>query len=451
MSQICGRGHDIVHAGIRRAPGEIAISFHVPTSGRKRAELEVLFGVASFPSPVQPWLLNAVEQVGFNGGRAWVLAENRPMETWPEKALRAGLDQRTLYVRPGTASGILHTVLRDSDETAETGRLKRAGLRRYLFESLRLLISPRTLLASLPLAPALGLPRIDLIHVHSLMLACHFLPIAAVLRTPLVLTFHGMRPKGVPDLTEKKRRRLFAAEPSVIVNTEFAKSQVVALGCDPAVVRVIPQGIDLSAFPFRPTRYDPGRALRLLSVSRLDRDKGHEYTVAAVEMLESAGHRIDYRIVGTGPDRSRLEQRVQESTSSNSIRFLGELTGEALTREFQEADVFVMPSLAGSLTGWQETQGVAIQEAQASGCLVVATRTGGIPECVEEGRSAWLVPDRDADALASAIERLIDEHEQWPQWQARGRTWVEERFDSVKVGRRIWELYRQVVRAGYGR
>lgn len=85
-----------------------------------------------------------------------------------------------------------------------------------------------------------------------------------------------------------------------------------------------------------------------------------------------------------------------------------------------------------------------MQEAQASGCLLVATRTGGIPECVDEGH-ARLVPDRDERALAGAILDLLQHPDRWPEWQAAGRRWVEERYSVSVIGRRLAELYLRLV------
>ena len=88
--------------------------------------------------------------------------------------------------------------------------------------------------------------------------------------------------------------------------------------------------------------------------------------------------------------------------------------------------------------------GVALQEGQASGCIAIATRTGGIPECVDESH-ARLVPDRNAEALAGAILDLMDDPERWPEWQAAGRRWVEDRYSLDVIGRRLAELYLRVM------
>ena len=94
----------------------------------------------------------------------------------------------------------------------------------------------------------------------------------------------------------------------------------------------------------------------------------------------------------------------------------------------------------------EETQGVVLQEAQACGKLVIATRTGGVPECIDDGRSAFLVPDRDPEALARQVEILLDHPERWPEWQAAARSWVEEKYSMPVLGRRLARIYLDVLK-----
>jgi glycosyltransferase involved in cell wall biosynthesis len=81
------------------------------------------------------------------------------------------------------------------------------------------------------------------------------------------------------------------------------------------------------------------------------------------------------------------------------IEFLGFVYGEALTKRYQEADIFVLPSLSESFS-------MALLEAMASGLPVVATNVGGTPELVTDGENGFLVPPADPDSLSDAIERL---------------------------------------------
>ena len=87
---------------------------------------------------------------------------------------------------------------------------------------------------------------------------------------------------------------------------------------------------------------------------------------------------------------------------------------------------------------------MVIQEAQASGVLVAASRVGGIPECVDDGESAFLFPDRDPEAIAGVVGRLLDRPEAWRGWQDAARTWVERRFDIDELGAKLMGLYAMI-------
>ena len=83
--------------------------------------------------------------------------------------------------------------------------------------------------------------------------------------------------------------------------------------------------------------------------------------------------------------------------------------------------------------------------AQASGVITLASDTGGIPECVDDGRSAFLIPPRNPQALADKMEWLLDHPSSWEALQRSGRAWVESRYAMHIIGRRLWETYREVV------
>jgi glycosyltransferase involved in cell wall biosynthesis len=184
--------------------------------------------------------------------------------------------------------------------------------------------------------------------------------------------------------------------------------------------------------------------VRILSVGRLEPGKGHSYALEAIAMLVARGFNLRYRIVGQGSHLAELETLTRDLGLNDRVEFCGGVFEGALLAEYAQAHLFLLPSLREQ-TGWQETQGVVVQEAQASGCIVVATRTGGIPECVDDGRSAFLAAERDAPGLAAAIEGVLRAPDRWSEWQQEGRTWVEERFDAAVIGSRQWEIYRHVL------
>ncbi|MCZ6788248.1 MAG: glycosyltransferase, partial [Planctomycetota bacterium] len=95
--------------------------------------------------------------------------------------------------------------------------------------------------------------------------------------------------------------------------------------------------------------------------------------------------------------------------------------------------------------GQQEGQGLVLQEAQATGMPVVSTLQGGIPDGVVDAESGFLVPEKDAGALADRLSYLIDNSHLWPSMGRAGRRLVEDDFDIDKLNDRLVELYRRAI------
>jgi len=407
-------------------------------------DLTVLVAVERFPSRIQPWLLNSLEQVVVRGGGLWIVSERPGHPSYPPKVDELGLRERTVYLRLGSPTSLLDLARRAATPRSTTGRRVRRGLRRLLGSGRLLRGPPRRIANRLTKSPAFGLDGVSLIHSHAMVTAYEFVEVAQVLDVPLVHTFHGLQPAGVPGLPEPKRRVVFDEVSVCLVNTEFAKRQLSSLGCPEGKIRVLPQGIVLDEFPFRPRAAADDAPLRVLTVGRLHRDKGHRYAIEAVRLLSERGRAVEYRIVGHGPYHSKLGAWAAEVGVGDRVTVVGGVDDAGLLEQYAWADVFLLPSVRDETGHHEETQGVVMQEAQASGKIVVATRTGGIPECLDDGRSAFVVEDRSGPAIADALDFVADHPERWEEWQRLGREWVEERFDIDVIGRELWALYGEV-------
>jgi glycosyltransferase involved in cell wall biosynthesis len=138
----------------------------------------------------------------------------------------------------------------------------------------------------------------------------------------------------------------------------------------------------------------------VLSLGRLDRDKGHIHLVEAFGDVVSDCPNARLIIAGEGPERRALEKRVCELELSNSVDFFG--FAEYPDVLYRIADVFVMPSLPG-----YESFSNAALEAMSLALPVVATTVGGFPEMITDGEHGLLIPPADPKALADAIKRLV--------------------------------------------
>lgn len=299
-------------------------------------------------------------------------------------------------------------------------------------------------------SPILGsTTKFDLVHAHRFGLAYENLFLSEALQVPLVVSFHGLQTLDMSRpffLSEEATNKLFGKIKLVTAGTEYAKRILVHLGCPLEKIRIVPVGIHLEHFPFCPTVFSSDRKIVLLTVARLSLEKGHEYAIAAVRVLREKGWNVEYRIVGDGPLNTHLQTLARSLGVSDYIVFTGEKENDGLRAEYRDADIFLLPSTNeanNELKG--ETQGLAIQEAQASGKLVVATRIGGIAECVDSEHSVLLVPERSPDALANSLERLLVNGQEWDSRQRAGRAWVERRFSMDVLGQRLVDVYEEAM------
>jgi glycosyltransferase involved in cell wall biosynthesis len=154
---------------------------------------------------------------------------------------------------------------------------------------------------------------------------------------------------------------------------------------------VVPNGIPLPRIARTPRG---GPRNRFLLLARLTVEKGIRVVLDAMSRL-SSDRAIELTIGGRGP----LENEVRAAAAKDPrIRFLGYVAGDAKAAAFAYADHMLLPSL------WYENAPTVILEAAANGLWLIASRIGGIPEFLREGKTGELFPPGDAGALAVAME-----------------------------------------------
>jgi glycosyltransferase involved in cell wall biosynthesis len=213
-----------------------------------------------------------------------------------------------------------------------------------------------------------------------------------------------------------------------LVTTDcFGRATLRRYGFDDDRIVTLRLALAVKNVPFRDARPDDG-SVRVLSVARLVAKKGLEFGIRAVTALQ-ASHpelRLEYRIIGDGPLRDELSSLVRALGAERTVRLLGAATGAEVLQSMHESDIFLLPSL-------MEQAGYVLLEAQATGLPVVASRVGGVPEMVREGRSALLVEPGDEAGLAASLQRLLERRRDWPAMAQEGRRHVEEHHDLDRL------------------
>lgn len=170
-------------------------------------------------------------------------------------------------------------------------------------------------------------------------------------------------------------------------------------------------------------------------VGRLDWYKGHGYFLQAAKKIAEAIPDTHFLIVGDGEYKKRLENIRKELGLNENVLFTG--NREDIPQILAGIDIFLLSSVS-------EGFGRSVAEAMACGKPVVATRAGGIPEIVVDGRTGILVPPRDSNAMACAIIELLKDREKGKDMGRKGRKRVEG-FFSIERNVRETELVYQTV------
>jgi glycosyltransferase involved in cell wall biosynthesis len=165
---------------------------------------------------------------------------------------------------------------------------------------------------------------------------------------------------------------------------------------------------------------------------RLIEAKGVQDLIVAVSRLKTEFPQVRLKVAGDGPHRDLLVSAAREQDALGEVQFLGWI--DDLRPLLRTWDVFALPS-------HDEGMPIAILEAMSEGLPVVATKVGGIPELVEEERTGYLVPPKDANALWTALRRLVMDSHLRSQLGSQGRRRAKSKFSVKQMAAEVESIY----------
>ncbi len=256
-------------------------------------------------------------------------------------------------------------------------------------------------------------------------------------RPPIVRTRHISTPLNQSLTTRWLYHRLL--DKVIVTGGELTRRGLIERdGMAPERVAAFPIGIDVSHFkPGTPTnnlREElglPASEQLVGLISYLRSYKGLEYFIDAAARVVAQQKGVTFVISGRGPEEERLRRRIAEQGVGHRVRMLG--YREDLLNVFHSLDLFVIPSVEG------DTIPQVLMQALAVGLPVISTTVGSIPDVVRNGETGFVVPPRDAVALAERIHYLLGRDDlRWQMGEA-GRALVER---SYSIDRMLDELER---------
>ena len=260
-----------------------------------------------------------------------------------------------------------------------------------------------------------------------------------VLKGVLTTSFRGADATRVASRKPEKFQTLFATGDRFLAVSASIRDLLVELGCPAEKITILRSGIDLSTFSYRGPR-KLNSPIRLLTIGRLGPTKGHEYALDAVRTLVDSGLSVEYRIVGDGKRLKELSEYAAERDLDRVVTFDGAVNSDAVVQILRDTDVLIAPSVVAP-TG--QTEGVpnVLKEAMASGVPVIGTKVGGVAELIDHGRNGFLVPQKDADAIADSVRTIIAKQETMPQILTAARQSIEQAYDVRQLNADLENIY----------
>jgi N-acetyl-alpha-D-glucosaminyl L-malate synthase BshA len=292
--------------------------------------------------------------------------------------------------------------------------------------------------------------RVDIIHTHWLIpQGLIGALIHRFIRIPHVATIHGS------DLNLIKNnnfltflcRFIVKNSDAITVNSTYMKQQLLSVDPDSVQkIQVIPMGVDLEKYQkvdISDVKQKFGTNHIILSVGRLIDWKGTIHLIDAMPMVLQHNPNTLLLIIGSGPEKEHLVQRTHELSLEEKVKFLGKVNDDDLVAYYHVADVFVLPSVNKS--GKTEGLGVVLLEAMASGCPVIGSNVGGIPDIITDCENGFVVPERDSIQLAERIVRLLLDTELRETFRKNGYNKIKESFSWDRISNQFASVYQQVL------
>lgn len=241
---------------------------------------------------------------------------------------------------------------------------------------------------------------------------------ARIVKTPVVIARHGVLLCG---RRWKHKVTLKTMVDGILTNTESIKQTYMSYGWfSENFMKVVYNGIEDKSLvrPFDFEKRYPGKKI-IFSAGRLSEQKGYSFLVEAAALLAKRRRDLVFIVAGKGRLERKLNHLINKCKLDDSFHLYGFL--EDVDPYIKGCDLFVLPSVFEGMPN-------AVMEAMATGKAVVATDVNGVRELMVDGVTGVIVPPKNPEVLAEAINRLIDDRSLLQQYGHNGLQRVKRNF-----------------------
>lgn len=300
--------------------------------------------------------------------------------------------------------------------------------------------------------------KIDVIFAGSALTSCIAVTLGKIFRKKVVTHVYGLD-VIYPSLPYQFLIRAFLPKNDAIISiSQPAKIELIKRGTQPEKIFIIHPGIDAALFKKElnqgelKEKYGLKNKLVLLSVCRLAKRKGiAEFINNSLPQIVKQTPEIIYAVVGDNPKeslvhkdnvREEIKEVIRDKGLEKYIKLFGNVDQQSLIDLYYLCDLFLLPVIPSKndIEGF----GVTFIEANAAGKAVIGTRTGGIPEAIEDKRSGIMVEPGDFEALSKEIASLLKDPARMQEMGNYGKTRATEKFGWDIVIRDYLKLFETI-------
>lgn len=276
--------------------------------------------------------------------------------------------------------------------------------------------------------------RPDIVHAHFLGMGVLAADLCSRENIPLVITEHSsiINTEKIAAVTAKRAKYAYARANRVIaVSTALSKNIKKHTNVDAIVV---PNIVNLPQVDVLPSVKN--NEFRFISAGNLKSSKGFDVLIRAFAEVEKVNPDIKLMIMGAGSEGQRLKKQVRDMGLENKISFFGIYARSQFVQELLQSDAFVLATKS-------ETFGVVFVEAMSCGLPVIATRSGG-PEDIVDESNGLLVDVDDEKGLAEAMLNIINNIGRYNKEDISNNTKL--RFSSKEIAKQLTCIFEKICR-----
>lgn len=241
--------------------------------------------------------------------------------------------------------------------------------------------------------------------------------------------------------------KLFNSNVLITTNTPYLADKIKELGCHQNKICTIPVAVNTSFFYPNKKIILEEKQIKLITVGRLDKVKGHKYCIEVMTELLRKGINATLTIIGEGEERSSLENLIKKFKIEECVTLQGSKSPTEVREQLWKHDIYLLLAVPVELNR-RETQGLATLEAQACGLPAIVFDSGGVKHTVKNNVSGFVCKEYDVKEVVEKIQFLYNNKTVLEEMGKNAIKFVNDEYSQNKIDKKWEHIYNKVITNG---